>query len=129
MRLNMARSNTVKIGGKTVEVRKITIAQWRELFGVVYSLPQLIIGVLGTNPDERAAYLVVALEQSLEEISHIVSVLTGIDSEWIENNASLDELVAYFAAAAKVNNFSDLLKNVQSVLSLAAPVPADQNAN
>lgn len=129
MRLNMARSNTVKIGGKTVEVCKITIAQWRELFGVVYSLPQLIIGVIGTKPDERAAYLVVALEQSLEEISHIVSVLTGIDSEWIENNASLDELVAYFTAVAKINNFSDLLKNVQSVLALAAPVAADQNAN
>lgn len=110
---------------KQVEVRKITIELWRELFDVIYSLPQLIVGVMSAKPDERAAYLVVALDQSLEEISHIVSVLTGIDLEWLKKNVSLDELVAYFTAVAKVNNFGDLLKNVQSVLALAAA----QNAN
>lgn len=131
MRIGKARLNTIKLGGRNVEVKPITIAQWRELFAVVETLPQLIIGVLGTKPDERAAYLVVALEQSLEEITHVVATLSGVDADYIEHNASITELVTYFTEVAKVNDFGALVKNVRGALMLAqgAAVPADQGAN
>lgn len=134
MRIGINRPDTVTFGkrpgspGKTVEVRKIAIAEWRELFSVVYALPQLIIGAMSTPADERAAYLVVALDQSLEEISHIVAVLTGLDADWIEHNVSLDELVDYFTAMVRVNNFEKLLKNVRGVLAPTAGT-AEQDAN
>ncbi|MMZ62136.1 hypothetical protein D1872_243270 [compost metagenome] len=131
MRLKPTLKNRIKLGGQTVEVKQITIAQWRQLFTVVETLPQLIISILGTKPDERAAYLVVALEQSLEEITHVVSVLTGLDAEYIEHNASITELVAYFTEAAKVNDFAGLLKNVRGVLALSQgpAAQAEQDAN
>lgn len=131
MRLKPTLKNRVKLGGQTVEVKQITIAQWKQLFTVVETLPQLIISILGTKPDERAAYLVVALEQSLEEITHVVSVLTGIDAEYIEHNASITELVAYFTEVAKVNDFAGLLKNARGVLALSQgpAAQAEQDAN
>ncbi|WP_178023018.1 hypothetical protein [uncultured Paenibacillus sp.] len=126
--------NTVTFGAggddpRTVKVRKIVVGQWLELFGAVQSLPQLIIGALGARPEERAAYVVVAIEQSLEEVVRVVSILTGLDTEYLIKNAAADEVFEFFMETAKVNNFGDLLKNVQSVLSLAAPAAADQNAN
>ncbi|MFD1267565.1 hypothetical protein ACFQ3Y_09040 [Paenibacillus motobuensis] len=134
MRLGKARLNTVNtvtIGDQSVELKKVTIAQWRELFAVTETLPQLILGVLGSSPDERATYFMLALESSLEEIVRVVSVLTGIDEEYIENNASITELVDYFTQVAKVNDFQGLLKNVRGVLSLSKTVtgPVAQDAS
>lgn len=126
--------NTVTFGvdgddPRTVKVRKIVVGQWLELFGAVQSLPQLIIGALGARPEERAAYVVVAIEQSLEEVVRVVSILTGLDSEYLIKNAAADELFEFFMETAKVNNFSALLKNVQGVLNLAKPeAAANQDA-
>lgn len=128
--MRIMRSDTVKIGGKSVKVRKITIAQWRELFTVIESLPQLLITVTTAAPSDRLPMLVVAIEKSLGDIVNVVSVLTEIDAEWIENNAGVDELITFFVETARVNNFGALLKNVQGALSLAKPAEtvADQGA-
>ncbi|WP_068616599.1 hypothetical protein [Paenibacillus tuaregi] len=124
------RSDTVKIGGKSVKVSKITIAQWRELLSVIHALPQLLITVMTAAPEDRLPYFLVAIEKSLTDVVNVVSVLTELDAEWIENNAGVDELVAYFVAVAKANNFGELLKNGQSALNLAKPVTevTDQGA-
>ncbi|MDR9852893.1 hypothetical protein RJP21_04665 [Paenibacillus sp. VCA1] len=121
---NILRSDTVKIGGKSVKVGKITVAQWRELFTVVETLPQLLITVLTAPPDDRLPMFVVAIEKSLTDVVNVVSILTGIDSEWIENNAGIDELTTFFVETARVNNFGDLLKNVRGALNLAKATPA-----
>lgn len=119
MRNIFTRSNTtLKIGSKTVQVRKVTIAQWRELFGAIQTLPQLLISVIGAPPAERTAFIVVAIERSFDDIVRVTSLLTGLDEEYVENNASLDELVAYFAEMLKANNFPELLKNVKGALNL-----------
>ncbi|AHV98982.1 hypothetical protein [Paenibacillus sabinae] len=110
---------------KTVQVRKIVIAQWRELFGAIQTLPQLLISVISAPADQRVAFALVALEQSLSDFVRIVSVLTGIDAEWIDENASVDEILAYLTAVASVNNFGEMLKNVQGVLSLGIPKAAE----
>lgn len=113
--------NTVTFGDddkKTVKIRKITVGQWKELFEVVNALPQLIISVYLAKPEERIGYIMVTLGEALEDIARIISTLTGIDEKWIVDNASADQIVAYLAEMAKYNNFGDLLKNVQSVLSL-----------
>lgn len=104
---------------KSAQIRKITIAQWQELFGVINSLPQLLMSVVSAPPAQRAGYLVVALRESVEDITQIVALLTDIDAEWIKQNASGDELFSFFAETAKVNNFGELIKNVQGVLKLS----------
>ncbi|AWB45274.1 hypothetical protein DCC85_14265 [Paenibacillus sp. CAA11] len=127
--MRLLRSDTLKIGGKPVKVGKITIAQWRELFNVINTLPQLLISILVAPQADRLPTFIVAIENSLDDVVNVVSVLTGLDAEWIEQNASIDELVAFFTATARANNFGDVLKNVQSALKLANPeTTADQGA-
>ncbi|MNT96279.1 hypothetical protein D3C72_2383350 [compost metagenome] len=48
----------------------------------------------------------------------MVAVLAGLESDWIYENVSLDELAEYFVAVARVNDFGGLLKNVQGALKL-----------
>lgn len=117
--------NTVVFGEgspdqKTVKVRKIVVAQWRELFATVQTLPQLIVGAFYAEPGSRVAYVLAALDHALDEIVEIVAVLTGIDAEWIADNTSPDELLAFFIKVAQVNDFGGMLKNAQSVLKLAS---------
>jgi len=119
--MRIMRSDTVKIGGKSVKVRKITVAQWRELFTVIETLPQVLLTVITAAPAERLPYLVVAIEKSISDVVNVVSVLTELDADWIENNASVDELVEFFVETARVNNFGEMLKNVRGVLTQAGP--------
>lgn len=117
---------------KSAPIRKITIAQWQELFGVINSLPQLLMSVLTAPPAQRAGYLIVALSESIDDITRVVAVLTGFDEEWIKENASGDELVAFFTETAKINNFGELIKNAQGVLKLSGIQPevaTEQDAN
>ena len=114
---------------KTVKARKITIVQWKRLRAAVDMLPELLIGVITAAPGSRAAYVLAALDHALDEIVEVVAVLTGIEAEWIADNTSADELMAYFVKVAQVNNFDALLKNAQSVLTLASKTEApDQGA-
>lgn len=124
LRLIGARSK-YKIGGKTVTPRKITIAQWRELFDSIHAVPQLIVSVMTAAPEDRAPYFVAAVRDAFDDFVRVTAVLTGIDEEYIEQNASLDELVAFYSAVAKANNFGELLKNGRGVLALAG-LGADQ---
>lgn len=109
----------ITIGDKSVKVKKITIAQWKELFSVVDSLPSLIIDVVTSPKEERTAYLVVAAHHSLDDLAEVISVLTGLDRDYIVNNAALDEILEYFTMMAKVNNFEEIAKNIKSVLDLS----------
>ena len=112
---------TLKIGEKPVHVRKVTIAQWRELFDSIQAIPQLIISVITAPASERAGFFVLALRESFDDVVRVTSVLTGIDEDYIDKNASIDELLAYYTAMAKANNFGELLKNAQSVLVTLRP--------
>lgn len=113
--------NTLKIGDKTVIPRKIAIAKWRELFDSIQAIPQLLVTIITAAPQDRAGYFVVALRESFDDIVRVTSLLTGIDEEYIEENAAIDELVAYYKATADTNNFGELLKNGRSVLGTIMP--------
>lgn len=111
----------LKIGDKTVHPRRITIALWRELFDSIREIPQLLISVLSAPPSERAGFLVFAVRRSFDDVVRVTSILTEIDVEYIEQNATIDELVAFYKATAEANNFGGLLKNGPSVLGKILP--------
>ncbi|MEK5396024.1 hypothetical protein [Paenibacillus sp. FSL K6-2859] len=110
--------NVIKLGDRTVIVRKVAVGQWRELFAAVNMLPELIMGVMAAPADNRVAYLFAFIDHALTDIVRVVSILTEFEPEWIEANVAPDELMAYFTAVARVNNFGGLLKNVQGALQL-----------
>lgn len=113
----------LKIGEKSVYPRKIPVAQWRELFDSVQVIPQMLVSVLTAPASERAGFFVVALRESFDDLVRVTSLLTGLDEEYIEHNASIDELVAFYKATIEVNNFSELIKNASSVLGKVMPSP------
>jgi len=115
----LRRQGTLKLGSKSVKVEKITPRQYKELFGVIGSLPNLIMTVLRAPEEEYEAYLLSALEVGLEDFISVVSFLTGIDEEYLFDNAGLDELTEYLAKMAEHNNLSQTLKNVKSLLPKA----------
>jgi hypothetical protein len=123
------RSDTVKIGEKSVPVPKITIKKWRELFESIEMLPQLILSIFNVPATERAGYIVVVIRESFSEVVRVTSVLTGIDEEYIEEHATLNDLVAFYGATIKANDFGGLLKNVQGVLGSVVAKPTETTPN
>ncbi|WP_449600299.1 hypothetical protein [Paenibacillus sp. Marseille-Q9583] len=111
--------NVIQLGDRAVRVRKVTIDGWIQLTGVINTLPELVMGVMSAPAGSRTAYLFAILEHALEDIVQVVSILTEFEPEWIKANVAPDELMAYFTAVARVNNFGGLLKNVQGALQLA----------
>lgn len=115
---------------KTVYPRKITVEQYLLLIDSIQTLPQLVVSVITANPADRMAYFVVALRESFDDIVRVTSILTGLDEDYVKANAALDELVEYYTAVVKVNNFGELLKNVQGALGTMMPTMATtQGAN
>lgn len=110
--------SVVLLGGQAVKVSKVTIGQWRQLYSVVGTLPQMLISVVTAPADSRVSYLLAVLESAIDDVVNVVAVLTGLEPAWIDENVSPDELMAYFVAVARVNDFGGLLKNVQGALKL-----------
>jgi hypothetical protein len=112
----LRRKDTLRLGEKTVKIEKITPRQYKELFGLIGSIPNLIISVLQAPEGEYETYLLTALEVGLEDFIAVVSQLTGIDEEYLLDKAGLDELAEYLAKMAEYNNLAQTLKNVKSLL-------------
>lgn len=139
MRKFFSRSdkNTVTFGDpadphtiKTVRVRKITIAKARDLMDSVGSLPALILSVVNAPPDERFAYLYGTIQQSLNDMARLISTLTELDVEYVENNVSVDQMVEYISLMIEYNDINGIVKNVQRGLNvLKGGNPPSQTAD
>lgn len=112
----LQREGTLKLGEKTVNIEKITPRKYKELFGLIGAIPNLIINVMRAPEDQYETYLLMALEVGLEDFVTVVSSLTGIDADYLLDNAGLDELTEYLAKMAEHNNLAKTLKNVKSLL-------------
>ncbi|MCS1350323.1 hypothetical protein [Mechercharimyces sp. CAU 1602] len=112
----MTPSDICTIGEKEVRVTKVTAKKFKEIIRVVERLPGLLLQVIRAPEHEVHAHLVAALELALDEVIAVTSILSGIEEEYLSENAGLDELVAYFIAMERHNNLSRTVKNVMSLL-------------
>ncbi|QHZ45914.1 hypothetical protein [Bacillus sp. NSP9.1] len=103
-------------GEYPVEVPKLTPNKWKQLFGAVDKLPGIIVQVLGAPQEDFYSYVVTGLEVGLDEIVGIVSVLSGVDKEYIAENVGADEMFEYISLTVKKNRLSSMAKNVKSLL-------------
>ena len=104
------------LGEQRVKIEKLTIAKWRELFAVIDKLPGLIVQILSAPQEDFYAYVVTGLDIAVEELAQIVSVLTGLEMDYIVNNVGVDELFEYMSKTVKRNRLEDVVKNVKSLL-------------
>jgi hypothetical protein len=108
--------NEMYLGEKRVKIEKLTIVKWRELFGTVDKLPGLIVQVLSAPQTDFYAYVITALDIAFDEIVQIVSVLSGVEVDYLTENVGVDELFEYLAKTVKRNRLDDVLKNVKGLL-------------
>ncbi|WP_240390609.1 hypothetical protein [Bacillus sp. Y1] len=117
-RFQALNENEMVLGEKRVRIEKLTINKWRQLFEVVDKLPGLIVQILTAPKDDFYAYVITALDLAFEEIALIVSVLSGLDVDYINENVGVDELFEYLAKTVKKNRLEDVVKNAKSLLPM-----------
>lgn len=115
-KISALNENEMYLGEKRVKIQKLTIAKWRQLFEVVEKLPGLIIQILTAPKEDFYAYVITAMDLAFDEVAQIVSVLSGLDVKYIEENVGVDELFEYFSRTVKHNRLEDVAKNVKSLL-------------
>jgi ethanolamine utilization protein EutA (predicted chaperonin) len=108
--------NEMFLGEKRVKIEKLTIVKWRQLFDTVDKLPGLIVQVLSAPQEDFYTYIITALDLAFDEITQVVSVLSGVDAEYLTNNVGVDELFEYLTKTVKRNRLGDVVKNVTSLL-------------
>jgi hypothetical protein len=111
--------NEMYLGEKRVKIEKLTIVKWRELFGTVDKLPGLIVQVLSAPQSDFYAYVITALDIAFDEIAQVVSVISGVDAEYLTENVGVDEIFEYLTRTVKRNRLDDIAKNVKSLLPKA----------
>ncbi len=115
-KITALNENEMYLGDKRVRIEKLTIVKWRQLFEAVDKLPGLIVQVLTAPQENFYAYVLTAFNLALDEVAHVVAVLSGIDYEYILENVGIDEQIEYLARTVKRNRLDSVAKNVQSLL-------------
>ncbi|MBU5214958.1 hypothetical protein KQI60_25765 [Bacillus oleronius] len=112
----MSNENVTYLGDKKVEIKKLTPSLWKKLFETIDHLPGLIVQVLLAPKENFYSYVLSACDIAMDEVVRVVAVLSGLDEDYISDNAGLDEITNYLIKTVKKNNLRDVVKNVKSLL-------------
>jgi hypothetical protein len=112
----MQRVDTLKLGEKTVRIKKITPREYKEIFAVIGSIPNLVYNVANAPEGQYQTYLLTALDVGLDDFINVVSSLTGIEAEYLHDEVGLYDLTEYLAQMVAFNDLDKTLKNVMSLL-------------
>lgn len=120
MRNNTVKESEVILGDKKVTIPKVTPKHWKQLFGAIETLPNIIIQIATAPGKDLTAYILTGIDIALDEMLAITSILTGIDVEYLEENAGVTEIIEFFTRVAEKNDLSRTIKNVKSLLPIQA---------
>jgi hypothetical protein len=116
-----SNENYVKMGNKKVRIEKITFEKWVLLREVLDIIPGLVMQVWLSRGEHFYKSVYAAIDVAFEEIIQVISVLSGIDEEYLKKNAGIDEVFNYFVKTAHKNDFFKIIKNGQSLLQSLNP--------
>ena len=110
--------DAVFFGDAIVPIPKLTIEKWELLFENLETMPQIILNILSSRGDDNfTAKLVVGVGIALGEAVRLVSVITGLEEEFIRENADHNSLYDFFAKTIKKNDLNSALKKFRAALS------------
>jgi biotin-(acetyl-CoA carboxylase) ligase len=115
-KLTALGEHEMMLGEKRVKINKLTPNKWRDLFVTVDKLPGIIVQVITAPQDDFYAYVINGLDIAMEELIHIVAILSEIDEEYIDAEVGVDEIFEYLARTVKRNRLDSVVKNVKSLL-------------
>lgn len=108
--------DVVLLGNKKAEVKKLTPALWKRVFSSLDTIPGLVLSLMQAPKEDLAAYLIQAFDMSLDEMLEIISSLSGIEKDYLHDEAGLDDLIEYLYLTVKKNRIDQTTKNLKSLL-------------
>lgn len=123
IKMAFGRKDMIELGGKRVNIQKLTYVKWRELFDAIDTLPGVIVNVMLAPKESFYETILVAFDFALDEVYRVVAILSGLDEDYLKENAGINEVAEYLVLTAKKNDFTSVIKNVKSLLP--KPKPAE----
>jgi hypothetical protein len=112
------KDTEVMLGDKKAQIEKVTPNDFKKLFGVVDSLPSLIVSVSKAPKGQEMEYLLTAVDIGLDEILSVVSILTNIEKLYLVDEVGMDEIIEYLMRMIDHNNLEQLAKNMKRLLPM-----------
>jgi hypothetical protein len=119
------RKDSVELAGKRVQIAKLTYVKWRELFDAIDTLPGIIVNVLLAPKESFYETVLVAFDFALDEVYRVVAILSGLDEDYLKENAGINEVAEYLVLTAKKNDFNNVIKNAKSLLPKVKAEPTE----
>lgn len=111
------KSKTVELDETTIEVKKLPIIKYAELFKEIKNLPQLFNDLEGISNDAFFEKLPSIIVNSLPDVIGILSIATLMDKKDLEQ-LGLEEIVNLSIAVIEIN-LSGLMQNEQIKKAIA----------
>jgi len=108
--------DVVLLGNKKAEIKKLTPALWKKVFSSLDTIPGLVMSLIQAPREDLAVYLIQAFDMALDEMLEIISVITGIEKDYLHDEAGLDDLIEYLVLTIKKNRIDQTAKNLKSLL-------------
>ncbi len=111
----------VNIAGTDIEIKKQPLREYTKLMVAFTRLPEIFSDLDLHHLDEKAVItrLPVLMEKAYPELLLFLSVMTGINSDFIDEYCGLDDISELILAVFKLNNFGKLKKNLEAIWSIA----------
>ncbi|MEC1714763.1 hypothetical protein [Schinkia azotoformans] len=110
------KNNHVMLGNKKVEIPKLTRKNIKKLTSHIGSIGDFLVQLFLTPSENRATFIVVASEMFIDEMYELVALLSEIDIDYLDENATLEQVTNYIKQAWEQNDMEKALGNAKSLL-------------
>lgn len=113
---SLSRKDTVILGGKRMEIPKLTRNRLKKLTEHIGSIGDLLVKLFLTPETERAVFIVAAADVTIDEIYEITSLLSDLPIEFLDDKASLAECAEFLRLTWEKNDMNAALGNLSGLI-------------
>lgn len=118
---------TVILDEKPLVIKRLPLGKYVELLKSIKELPKHFGELNNKSNEEILKNLPTLISQCMPDIIALVHVSTGIDSEYIEKEMGIDELIDVVGAIFEVNNYAKVYEKIKK--AIAHPQPQIKNTS
>lgn len=111
----LLKKDRVQLGDKQIAVPKLTRTRLKRLTDHIGTIGDYLVRLLLTKEDERAIFIVAGADMFIDEIYELTSLLSELDSAYLDDNASLAECTHFLKLTWERNDINEALKNLNGL--------------
>jgi hypothetical protein len=112
----LLKKDRVQLGDKQIAIPKLTRTRLKRLTDHIGTIGDYLVRLLLTKEDERAIFIVAGADMFIDEIYEITSLLSELDPEYLDDNASLAECTHFLKLTWEKNDINEALKNLNGLI-------------